>query len=331
MNPLFSFAIIVCLAANSLAVTIPTVLIGNPGNFADSTGYGDVGYTYRIAQMEVTNAQYVEFLNAVAKTDTFNLYDSTMSSAAQAGITRSGASGNYVYSVKPNFGAYSYADKPVVAVSWFDALRFVNWLHNGQPTGSQNAATTEDGAYTFTGASSVGPRNADAIWFLPNENEWYKAAYYDADNQLYYDYPTGTDLMPDNNMPPLDSGNSANSDNTFDPRPLYDVGSYALSASPYGTLNQGGNAWEWTETAVESLRVFRGGGFSAHQLGMLATTRATNNPSATNNVSIGFRVATVPEPSTCGLATIGVVALLFTRRQRRCSTQPGSGSETLSD
>jgi hypothetical protein len=47
-------------------------------------------------------------------------------------------------------------DKPVIAVSWFDALRFINWLENGQPVGLQDASTTEDGAYTFTGASSVG-------------------------------------------------------------------------------------------------------------------------------------------------------------------------------
>jgi formylglycine-generating enzyme required for sulfatase activity len=26
-----------------------------------------------------------------------------------------------------------------------------------------------------------------------------------------------------------------------------DVGAYALSDSPYGTFDQGGNAWEWNE------------------------------------------------------------------------------------
>ena len=45
--------------------------VGNPGNAADTevmytdgtTGYGSVGYNYRIGTTEVTNSQYVEFFN----------------------------------------------------------------------------------------------------------------------------------------------------------------------------------------------------------------------------------------------------------------------------
>ena len=53
------------------AITIPTVLVGNPGNGNDPlTGslYGGVADAYRIGTTEVTNAQYVEFLNAKAAT-----------------------------------------------------------------------------------------------------------------------------------------------------------------------------------------------------------------------------------------------------------------------
>ncbi len=39
---------------------------------------------------------------------------------------------------------------PVNFVSFWDGLRFANWLHNGQPTGAQGNSTTEDGAYTLT-------------------------------------------------------------------------------------------------------------------------------------------------------------------------------------
>ena len=110
----------------------------------DATGYGSVAYDYRIGTTEVTNAQYVDFLNAVAATDPYGLYNTSMGSDTRGGITRSGSGtipDPYIYSVKadavgqgPGGSDYAYADKPVVYVSWGDAARFSNWLNNGQPT-----------------------------------------------------------------------------------------------------------------------------------------------------------------------------------------------------
>jgi formylglycine-generating enzyme required for sulfatase activity len=62
-------------------VTMEWVEIGDPGNDCDvqSQGcFGSVFYTYLIGKYEVTNAQYVEFLNAVADTDTYALYNTNM-------------------------------------------------------------------------------------------------------------------------------------------------------------------------------------------------------------------------------------------------------------
>ncbi len=58
--------------------------------------FGAVAYEYRIGKYEVINAEYAEFLNAVAGTDTNALYNTNMGTAADpsyGGITRSGSRG----------------------------------------------------------------------------------------------------------------------------------------------------------------------------------------------------------------------------------------------
>jgi hypothetical protein len=196
-------ALVATFAADARAVTIPTVPVGNPGNVGEvqpQGTFGAVAYDYRIGTTEVTVGQYTDFLNAVAATDTYALYNTSMDTDFNIrGISRSGVSGSYTYSV------IGSAALPVTYVSWGDAARFSNWLHNGQPTGAQNASTTEDGAYTLNGATSQAAlsavtRKAGATWFIPNESEWYKAAYHqpaaqggDADN--YWAYPMKTNSV----------------------------------------------------------------------------------------------------------------------------------------
>ena len=121
------------------SASLQFVTVGNPGNAADpSTGYGSVGYTYQMGKYDVTVGQYVQFLNAVAKTDTYGLYNGLMASYGGIfpfGITQSGSSGSYSYSVT---GSYAQdANCPMFEVSWGDAARFCNWLQNGQPTGPE--------------------------------------------------------------------------------------------------------------------------------------------------------------------------------------------------
>ena len=82
----------------------------------------------------------------MAASDPNALYNPEMASSSAGGIERSGSEGSFTYSAKAGM-----ADKPVVFVSYYDALRFVNWLQNGQPTGPQSISTTEDGAYTIRG------------------------------------------------------------------------------------------------------------------------------------------------------------------------------------
>ena len=295
------------LPLSARAITIETVPVGNPNNANDVQPppngglFGRVTTEYRIATKEVTNAQYVEFLNAVAASDATGLYHTNMGFTSRGGINRAGSPGSYTYSVKPDVPDggpggtnYQYGNKPVVFVSWFDAARFANWMNNG----GTSSASTETGAYTMSAGVGV-TRNAGANWFLPTENQWYKAAYYDGAASVYYDYPTKSDVAPTNDLPADDTGNSANffgTDFTQDPSyPLTTVGAYSQSESAYGTFDQGGNVWEWTETftSATSTRVRRGGAFDTP----VATLNASNRESivpASENESMGFRLATVP-------------------------------------
>jgi formylglycine-generating enzyme required for sulfatase activity len=320
------------LPLSAEAVILDLVAIGNPGNAADPPAYcmagdcGSVAEPFQISRFEVTNAQYAEFLNAVADADPNGLYALAMASDARGGITRSGGSGSYSYAVKAG-----RADHPVVFVSFWDALRFANWLHNGEPAGAQGPGTTEDGAYTLAPGAVAGntvTRNPGAQVFLPSENEWYKAAYYDPGLDSYFDSPTSSDLAPDS-APPPGSANAANiwegtyaltGSATFEPGFDYltDVGAYDLAASPYGTFDQAGNVWEWNETidpVTPANRGVRGGGWDDGPSLVSKTIPVSIDP-ADEGYDYGFRVATVPEPAQLLLSATGALALAARGRRR---------------
>ena len=207
----FVVAVLV-FASAAWAVDIQWVTIGDPGNAGELSGEGAGGwgpdricgavdYVYNIGKFEVTAGQYTEFLNAVAADDTYGLYSTNMWTQG-CKIERTGLSGNYSYTVAPD-----WANRPVNYATWGDAARFANWLHNGQPSGPQDLTTTEDGAYFLNGAMSGAAlmavtREPDAHVFIPSEDEWYKAAYYDGGAAVYYDYPTGSDTAPLSEVPP---------------------------------------------------------------------------------------------------------------------------------
>jgi formylglycine-generating enzyme len=293
------------------AMTIDLLPVGNPGNAGELSGVGAggsgpdatvgaVAFTYNIGKYEVTAEQYTDFLNAVAATDAFGLYHTSMGGdyTYGCGIQRSGVSGGYAYTVRAG-----WTDHPVNYVSWGDAARFANWLENGQPTGEQGPSTTEDGSYYLNGATSNSAlmsvtRKSGATWVLPTEDEWYKAAYHKNDGVTgnYWDYPTGTDSTPSN--VPGDTGNSANfydGDYTAGfPYYTTPVGTFGLSESPYGTFDQGGNLREWNETVIAASRGWRGGSWYYGPDELMASARSAREPTAEFS-SIGFRVARVPE------------------------------------
>jgi sulfatase modifying factor 1 len=294
-------------------ISLDMVTVGNAGNANDTTGYGAVGDVYQIGKYEVTAGQYTAFLSAVAATDTYALYNENMwSSLYGCKIERSGSSGSYTYSV-----AADRANRPVNFVSFWDAARFVNWLHNGQGTGD-----TESGAYLNVGDKGTFARQANAKYWIPTENEWYKAAYHKNDGVTgnYWDYPTGSDSEPSHHLLTPDLGNNANfyQDGLTIDFPYYttEVGAFKNSDSPYGTFDQGGNLWEWNEEVIGSSRGLRGGYWNNFSYYLLASNRNGNDPSYEDN-DVGFRVASVPEPSSITLMLCGAIAgLLWWKRSR---------------
>ncbi len=319
------------------AVNIETVPVGNPGNPGELSGdgaggsgpdriCGSVDYTYDIAKYEVTAGQYAGFLNAVAGTDTYGLYNTEMwSSAYGCKIERTGTSGSYTYSV-----ATDWANRPVNFVSYWDSCRFANWMHNGQPTGPQDADTTERGAYTLDGYNSPDgrtiQRNSGWNWAVTNEDEWYKAAYHKNDGVTanYFDYPTTSDSAPSNDLIDPDLGNNAtyyDNDYTID-APYYrtEVGAHENSYSPYATFDQGGNVWEWNESVYDGpahgSRGLRGGSFILYDNYLLASDRYSRSTPTTETAHVGFRVVNVPEPTSMALLTLGCAGI-FTRRRTR--------------
>ena len=285
------------------AVLVKTITVTHPGNASDDPhgGYGSVDYVYDIGQFEITTGQYTEFLNAVAGDDTYGLYNPDMWDAdTGCRIERTGAPTIYTYSV-----ATDWRDLPVNFVSWGDAARFCNWLHNGQPTGAQDLTTTENGSYFLNGAMTdeellAITREPDATWVLPSEDEWYKAAYHNNDGATanYWDYPTGSDTAPWSEAPPgtnMDDGSANYYDSDFAVgHPYYrtDVGAYDAkpSTSPYGTFDQGGNVSEWNEGIVfDSSRGMRGGAFYSSSNDIRSWSRAGFYPTLEFD-GFGFRV-----------------------------------------
>jgi formylglycine-generating enzyme len=292
MKPFHCLFLLTALALPATAtVTIDYVSVGHAGNAADSTGYGAVSYAYNIGKYEVTNAQYGEFLNAKGASNSNGIYNSNM---ASTGITQDGSSGSFSYSVTSGF-----ENKPVVHVSWFDAARFANWMMNGQGGGDM-----ETGAYTLNGATSgIITANIGAQVYIPTEDEWYKAAYYSAANTSYSLYPNGQNTITTDDA---NYGNAVGSTTV--------VGTYSGDPSSYGTFDQGGNVWEWNDAVIGSSRGLRGGSFDFVESSLLSSLRILDVPSS-ESATIGFRVASVPEPTSIVLTMLASGVMLIRRKR----------------
>lgn len=265
---------------------IDFVDIGNAGNAADTTGYGGVPYEYRIGKYEISQ-------NAINKA----------TANGMANVTA---------------GPWA-ALQPAATISWYEAAAFVNWLntssghqaaYNLNFSGSWSMALWSSAEAWTDGGTNL-YRHKDAFYFLPSENEWYKAAYYGPAGSNYFLYPTGSDTAPVAVSSGTDPGTAVYDNATIIPASVEMAG----GLSGFGTMGQGGNVWEWTESAVDGTyssptlpRDVRGGGWDDPAGDLLPTYQHTPAPPDREDDDIGFRVASVPEPATCMVVLLGAGA-----------------------
>ena len=334
---LFCLAVLAWLPLGSLvnAEPIEWVTVGDPGNTADTTGYGAVATSFQIMKYELTNQQYSDFLNSVAATDTYSLYNANMGIDARGGITRSGSSGSFTYAVKTNMG-----DKPVIYVSWFDAARVANWYQNG----ATSSSSTETGAYTLVSGQTTGTApavNLGATFYIPTEDQWYKAAYYKGGGTSagYWDYATQSDAVP--TTVTADStgigsagstGNFANYNQDADWNSQNgNVTTVGTNGGPsaYGAFDMTGNVFEWNDlTGAAGSRGQRGGNYRGTTASLSSSFSNTLGAPIEGN-NFGFRLASpvggpsdVPEIDPNGVTAalgliVGGLGLLERRRNGR--------------
>jgi formylglycine-generating enzyme len=326
-------AVLVAVLGSAVsAAEIETVFVGHRGNLGRIVGWvgstylcGSVGYDYRMGKHEVTARQYVDFLNAVAKTDAHGLYNPRMVSEYHGcQITRNGSSGSYTYDFSGRHSGEEsdWENRPVNYVGWGDAARFANWMHNGREVGVQDSTTTEDGSYRLDGATEAldladVTRADDATWVLPSEDEWFKAAYHKNDGPTgnYFSYPTSNDQMPGDYVLHPERANRANYRVALG-RPYYrnEVGFFFASPSPYGTFDQGGNLAEWSELVPDALNRGMHGGSYASGPGSLIARNGASYPATGEISGLGFRLAHVPEPASMAVLALGAMAMIRRRR-----------------
>jgi sulfatase modifying factor 1 len=278
------------------AFTMDFVTIGNPNNAADTTGTpnpaGSVAYTYNLGKHEVSRGQI----------DKAN-------SAGSLGIMMfdmSGYGGNGV-------------DRPATGVSWYESATYVNWLNTS--TGGTAAYKFVGGTFQLWSAGDAGYnannmfRNSLAKYVIASSNEWYKGAYGKADGS-WSNFPNGSDSAPTAVAGGTDA-NTAVYNGQTGPADITNAG----GLSSYGTMGQGGNVWEWNETAYDGTnntagenRELRGGSWFNDSDLLGASFRFDVDPSDEYS-SLGFRVASVPEPSTGLLVLLGLSGLLLKRRK----------------
>ncbi len=230
-------------------------------------------------------------------------------------------------------------EKPATRVSWLEAARFVNWLNTSKgfmpaykfqesiqpplPDGGFELRLPEDAGYDEDNPY----RNRLARYVLPSVDEWHKAAFYDPVNDEYVDFPT------ENGEAPLGvaSGTMVNTSVYIRQPGPADV-AFAGGQRLSGTIGQGGNVWELQEDSVGGLsgnntiagdrRVIRGGSWATNASFVLNSQTWNDRDVGGALPSVGFRVASVPEPKSIQMLIILLCCLVSACKGFRSNLKP---------
>jgi hypothetical protein len=193
--------------SDSNFVTVSGSNIGDTNRNHYGDDLGQVNYEYKISKFTITNEEYVLFLNNVARVPALNNalavpansiwpYIGSMTTNIRGGIVVTGTN-PIVYTVKDNM-----AKKPVNFVNWYSAARYINWLSNSKPnSGGLAVNSTETGVYSlnFTNPLVKPTASNKTYYWIPDRDEWVKAAYYDPTKNGtggYWLYATQSDTEP---------------------------------------------------------------------------------------------------------------------------------------
>jgi sulfatase modifying factor 1 len=324
-----------CAAAPALADVPPDygfdfVTIGDTGNvayeggpFGQLAGRGSVNYEYRMATMEISAAQWLEFINIFSpqigtpfwgQLNTTAPIQPAWPSTNQFVLTGSAS----------EVGQY-----PVLGISWRQAAMYVNWLNNDKAT---DLWAIMDGAYdvsTFDYQEGIGftdqaAHHPDARYWIPTLDEWLKAVYYDPDKDGtgeggWWLYPDGSD-SPLTIGPP---GMGATNGGPFDGANNIPLGAYGVT-TPWGLLDASGGAAEWTEELVLgdfgiAGRMLRGSHANDGETGWYLDqidVPGWGGPLSGSNLGSGVRIASsIPTPSIMYVVIVMLPGILY-RRQR---------------
>ncbi|MFI4912569.1 MAG: formylglycine-generating enzyme family protein [Sedimentisphaeraceae bacterium JB056] len=298
MNKFTDFAVLIIFATGCFADTFGTGdnqftidfvdIVADTSYGGQSVGSGfttsNIDYNYRIGTYEITNNQWDKF-KAEYGTVTGNPLNA--------------------YDENPSFTS---SNVPTNEVSWYEAAQFVNWLNisNGYQVAykfigtqgtSDYALATWSGLEAWKGENLY--RHRDAHYFLPTEDEWVKAAYWNGSN--IQTYATLDDTIPE-------AGVDSNYNQEFPYDGPWDIGSGTIELN--GTFDMMGNVWEWLESpyddqnfGISSLRGVLGGGCGSYDYRLASSYRDTDSPYSQDDTR-GFRITSVSKPFKCPSADL---------------------------
>jgi formylglycine-generating enzyme required for sulfatase activity len=307
------------------AFALALVLLTPAPSRADTFGSGSNTFEISFVQISQTNN-----VNDPASGNIYGAvpyeYRASIYEISQNAITKATASGM----ANVTAGAWTNQNQPAANITWYEAAAFVNWLNTSSgKTAAYNLTFSGSWSMTLQSSSNAWTlggtnlyRNKDAYYFLPSEDEWYKAAYYNPAGSNYFLYPTASSSVPTS----VASGTNAGTAVFYASGAGYTAPAVVTTAgglSPYGTMGQGGNVRDLIETAADGVNDSPTdtrsmlGGFWGDTADVLSSTGNRQVAAVTlENPNLGFRVASVPEPSTYALLLLGAGAMyLWKRRQ----------------